>query len=109
MQKHRRPAVFRQAVPLLFVSSLIVLALAGILWKGFWWLLAAESGGYALALLFGAVDVGRKAGWKYAIMAPLIFAILHFGYGVGSLWGIIRFVMLRGKMMKKPDQAALSR
>ena len=109
MQKHRRPAVFRQAVPLLFVSSLIVLALAGILWKGFWWLLVADLCGYALGLLLGTVDVGRKAGWKYAVVAPLVFVILHFGYGLGCLWGIVRFILLRGWGMRRVDEFKLSR
>lgn len=109
MQKHRRPAVFRQVVPLLFVSSLIVLTLAGILWRGFWWFLAAELFGYALGLVFGAMDVGKKAGWKYAVVAPLVFVILHFSYGLGSLWGIVRFVLLRGWGMRRVDEFKLSR
>jgi len=109
MQKHKRPATLRQVMPLLFVASLIVLGFGGILWQGFWWLLVAELCGYALGLLLGTVDVGRKGGWKYAPLAPLVFAILHFGYGLGSLWGIVRFVILRGRMLKKPEEAKLSR
>jgi len=109
LQKHRRPATIRQVIPLLFVLSLVILGLAGFLLKFFWWLLLAEAAFYVLGLAIGSIDVGRKACWKYALLAPLVFAILHFGYGVGSLWGFIRFVVLRGKAMQKPEDVKLSR
>ena len=109
LQKHKRPASFRQLVPLLFVLSLILLGLAGFLWKQLWILLAIEATLYLLGLAIGALDVGFKAGWRYAPLTPVIFAILHFAYGLGSLWGIIRFSILRGIGMKKPEQMQMSR
>ncbi len=109
MQKHGKPAVFRQVVPLLFVSSLIVLGLGGLISQIFRWMLAAELGIYALALMHGSIDVGRQAGWKYSLLAPLVFAILHFAYGFGCLWGIVRFVLIRGIFMAKPGDSKLSR
>jgi glycosyltransferase involved in cell wall biosynthesis len=109
LQKHKRAATLRQIVPLLFVSSLIVLAVGGIVSKIFWCIFAATLLLYALALVYGSIDVGKQAGWKYALLAPVVFAILHFGYGFGCLWGIVRFVLLRGKFMTKPSDAKLSR
>ncbi len=109
MQKHRRPAVFRQAVPLLFVFSLIVLALAGFVSQIFWWMLVAVLVVYGLGLAYGSIDVGKQAGWKYSFLAPLVFAILHFGYGLGCLWGVVRFVLLRGWNLKKHKEFKLSR
>ncbi len=109
LQKHKKVASFRQLVPLLFVTSLIVLSGAGFLWTLFWWLLDAQLVIYALGLLYGVVDVGRKAGWKYASPAPLIFTILHFAYGLGSLWGFIQFVIFRGKRVQKLEKMKLSR
>lgn len=109
LQKHKRPATLRQLVPLLFMLSLLVLGLAGLLWRPFWILLALEAALYAMGLLAGAFDVGRKSGWQYAPLAPLVFAILHFGYGLGSLWGIIRFSVLRGCGIKKPEEMQISR
>jgi len=109
LQKHRRPAMFRQLVPLLLVSSLLLLGLAGLFWRPAWILLAAEAGLYLLGLAAGALDVGRRSGWKYVPMAPLIFGILHFAYGLGSLWGGIRFCLLRGRGMKRPEQMQMSR
>lgn len=109
LQKHGKPAMLRQIVPLLFVCSLVVLAFAGIVWRVFWWVLAVELMIYAAGLTYGSVDVGRKAGWKYSCVVPVVFAILHFGYGIGSLWGIIRFVVLKGRGMRKPKDMPLSR
>jgi len=109
LQKHKRAATLRQIVPLLFVSCLIVLAVGGLVSKVFWCILAATFLLYALVLVYGSIDVGKQAGWKYALLAPVVFAILHFGYGFGCLWGIVRFVLLRGKFMTKPSDAKLSR
>jgi glycosyltransferase involved in cell wall biosynthesis len=103
LQKHRRPATFRQVVPVLFVLSLLLLGFAIFLWRPFWILLGIEVVLYVIALLVGALDVARKTGWRHAPLAPLVFVILHFGYGLGSLWGIIRFLILKGYGIKKPE------
>jgi len=109
LQKHKRPASFRQLVPLLFVLSLLLPGLAGFLWKPFWILLTIEAVFYVLGLMIGTLDVGRKSGWRYAPLAPVVFTILHFAYGSGSLWGVVRFSILRGYGMKKPEQMQISR
>jgi glycosyltransferase involved in cell wall biosynthesis len=109
LQKHKRPASFRQLVPLLFVLSLLLPGLAGLLWKPLWILLAVEVALYVLGLMIGALDVGYKSGWRYASLAPIVFAILHFAYGSGSLWGVIRFSILRGSGLKKPEEMQMSR
>jgi hypothetical protein len=94
---------------LLLVLSVLLLGAAGLLWRGFWILLAVEAGMYFLGLAAGASDVGLRSGWQYAPMAPLVFVILHFGYGLGSLWGVIRFCFLKGRWMRRPDQMRMSR
>jgi glycosyltransferase involved in cell wall biosynthesis len=109
LQKHKRPASFRQLVPFLFVLSLLLTGLAGFIYKPVWILLAIETVLYVLGLVIGALDVGRKSGWRYALLAPVVFSILHFAYGLGSLWGIVRFFILRASAMKKPEQMQISR
>ena len=109
LQKHGKPATLRQVVPLLFVSSLIVLGLAGFVSQIFWWMLAATAGIYLLGLTYGTIHVGKQAGWRYSFLAPLVFAILHFAYGFGCLWGLVRFILFRGCFMTKPSDAKLSR
>jgi len=109
LQKHGSPAAVRRVVPLLFVSGLIILALAGFISPIFWWMLVAMLGIYALGLAYGTLDVGRNSGWKYAVLAPLVFVILHFGYGLGGIWGFVRFIILGGKGMVKVEDSKLSR
>jgi len=109
LQKHGKAATLRQVVPLMFVSSLIILGLAGLVSQIFWWMLAAELGIYALGLVYGSIDVGKQAGWKYSLLAPLVFGILHFAYGLGCLWGTARFVILKGRGMAKPKEVRISR
>lgn len=109
MQKHGRPAVFRQVVPILFVLIIMVLLAAGLLRTEFWLILAGTLILYGLGLLYGTFDVVRQAGIKYGLVAPLVFIIIHFGYGIGGLWGFIRFVLFRGLGMKKPAEMRLSR
>jgi hypothetical protein len=96
-------------IPLLFVSSLFFLLIAGVALKVFWILLLAEIILYGLALLTGAFQVGRKSGWRYALLAPAIFLILHFSYGLGCLWGIVRFIIFKGIGLPKPEQYRSSR
>ena len=109
LQKHKRPASFRQIVPLLFVLLLLLTGLAGLLWKPFWILLVIEVALYVLTIVIGAFDVGHKSGWRHALLAPVVFVILHFAYGLGSLWGIVRFSILRTSGMKKTEQMQMSR
>jgi glycosyltransferase involved in cell wall biosynthesis len=109
LQKHKRPATFRQLAPLAFVLSLLFLGLASLAWRSLWVLLAVEAALYVLGLFIGAIDVGRKAGWRYALAGPLVFAILHFAYGTGSLWGCVRFCILQGRGLKKREEMQMSR
>ena len=72
-------------------------------------MLAVEAGLYLLGLAAGALDVGRRSGWRFAPVAPLVFVILHLAYGLGSLWGGIRFCVLKGRGMRRPEQMQMSR
>ncbi len=95
MQKHRRPATLRQAAPLTFVLLWLVLLVSSVLWAPLGWVLLGFACLYALVLVLGGIDVGRRCGRSCGLLAPVVFAILHFGYGLGSLWGLVWFVFLR--------------
>ncbi|OHB55233.1 MAG: hypothetical protein A2Y07_11065 [Planctomycetes bacterium GWF2_50_10] len=109
MQKHRRPATLRQMVPLLLVLSMLSLLIGGAFFRPVLLLLMSEIFLYLLLLVAGIVDVSRKAGVSYGLLSPIVFIILHFGYGFGSLWGIMRFILLKGKGMPKASAHKLSR
>ncbi len=95
IQKARKPATFRQIVPLLFVTGFLVLLGAAVCWPPARWAFGAYAGLYACGLLAGAAQVARRVGAAGFVLAPVVFAILHFAYGLGSLKGIWSFVILR--------------
>lgn len=78
----------RHFVPCFFVLSLIALPLAGLLFRGFWWLLAAEIGAYlALDVLFSAK---LASGISEFFKLCGLFFIFHTAYGAGSIAGIFK-------------------
>jgi glycosyltransferase involved in cell wall biosynthesis len=93
LQKHRRPMKLRQIVPLLFLSTLLTGMVSAFLWQPLRFYLAGLVAVYASVLLVGVVDVARRKGIAQALLAPVIFVILHFGYGIGNLVGIWRFII----------------
>jgi len=109
IQKHRQPATLRQVAPLMFVALWLVLIVATFVYRPCAWILAGYAAIYLLALFAGAVDVLRRHGLAEALLAPLVFAILHFGYGLGSLKGLVWFVLLRRGPSQRPEDHALSR
>jgi glycosyltransferase involved in cell wall biosynthesis len=91
MQKHPLQMRARHFVPAVFVSATAALAIGAAVWPPARVILAVLLGLYACA--------GLAAAWRAASgdrRAPLpvvwlCFPILHFAYGSGFLWGLLRF------------------
>lgn len=101
IQKLGRPATLRQLVPMLFVTGLLSLAAAAVAFPLTRMALLVYVGLYLGGLAAGAIVVGRRTGFAGLVLAPVVFMILHFGYGLGCLWGIVRFVILRGGRVRE--------
>jgi glycosyltransferase involved in cell wall biosynthesis len=81
---------WRQALPPLFVASLLTLGLLGFAWCGFHWLLGAQILIYALSLLAAGIQIAVRHGKGYlAAGLPLAIACMHLCWGGGFLWSII--------------------
>lgn len=93
--KHGRPATVRQMVPLLFILGWIVLTIGALSWWLLRYALAAYAIVYLTGLLVGAIMAMRRHGFLVGLCTPIVFPLLHFGYGIGSLRAVIRFVILR--------------
>ncbi|HPD31000.1 MAG TPA: glycosyltransferase family 2 protein [Phycisphaerae bacterium] len=93
IQKLGQPATVRQVAPLLFVVGLVACLVGAAVWRPLTWLFAAYVALYSLGLLVGVWQVARQAGIRCALFSPVVFMILHFGYGLGSLKGIWLFVI----------------
>ena len=88
------PVSWRHLVPLVFVSSLIGSAVLSIFSQIFLWLFVFIFGSYALAnLYFSAKITVREKDFRLLFVMPLVFAALHIGYGLGSLWGLLKVIV----------------
>jgi succinoglycan biosynthesis protein ExoA len=89
-QKHPRQMSYRQFVPPVFVLSLVgslVLALI----PGYWPYSLIVPGLYLLVNLSVSVAIASRKGWRYLILLPVAFGILHLSYGTGFLSGVAAF------------------
>ena len=85
------PVSWRHLVPLLFVISLTLALLLSLLSSFFFWLFLSIAGVYLLSnLIFSFMIAFREKNIGYMFVVPVLFVLLHVGYGLGSLWGLIR-------------------
>lgn len=78
----------RHFVPLAFVLSLMLLAVAGFWWPIAWYALGLEAFTYAAMGFAMAVRAGGETPAP-AFLVFWAFVQFHMSYGVGSLWGIV--------------------
>lgn len=85
------PVSLRHLVPLGFVAALLGTSLLGLLWRPAHWLLLAILLAYGLSNLAASAQVAwRERDPRYLLAMPLTFGMLHFGYGLGSCWGVAK-------------------
>ena len=90
------PVSWRHLVPLLFVTSLIGSAGVAFIERPFLWLFLAILGLYGVASLASSFQIAsEKRDIRYLVAMPFIFGMLHFGYGLGSLWGVFKLLGAR--------------
>ncbi|HMN77402.1 MAG TPA: glycosyltransferase family 2 protein [Burkholderiaceae bacterium] len=92
MKKHGQPAALRHLLPGSFVAALaaaLVWALVGISigWPASWLPLASLVGLYVLALTALSLAIDRAAGLRLWWRLPVVLAVQHLCYGLGSLLG----------------------
>jgi len=69
-------------------SSSFQLVMRALFWATF--------SSYAIANLAASLIAAKVKGWPHVKKLPLTFAILHLGYGIGFLKGIVRFILILG-------------
>jgi succinoglycan biosynthesis protein ExoA len=88
LKKHPASLRWRHAVPPLFVSAFLGSLLSGLFWPPARWLLALITGCYLLANLTASIIAASSGGWRYLPILPIVFATIHFAWGLGVLWGL---------------------
>jgi succinoglycan biosynthesis protein ExoA len=107
IQKHKMPASVRHLIPGGFVAALLSLPLAAAKWSLAWSLWLGLMGTYSAALLIASILATFRHDWKLLPVLPVVFACYHVSYGLGFLWGIFDFVILRRK--PRPALSLLTR
>lgn len=96
LQKHPLQMSLRQFVPPAFVLALIVSALLALSYLFFpnpllLLLSSLIPASYLLANLAASFLTAARRGWSSLPFLPLIFSIIHLGYGLGFLIGLLKF------------------
>ncbi len=90
LRRYPKTLRWRQALPPLFVASLIGLALLSIWFAPVRWLLSAEIAVYLLILVAaGLLAAWQKKDWAYLPGVPLAIAAMHLAWGGGFLWSLV--------------------
>lgn len=79
----------RHLVPLVFVFTLLGSFLLGCFVTSAFLLFALVLGIYLLANFISTVFACLKFGWKYMIVLPLLFFLVHISYGWGTIIGLL--------------------
>ncbi len=95
------PVSWRHLIPLVFVSGLIFsVLLAAVLSLGLLFL-TSICGIYLFACLTASMHVTiRKRDLRYFPIMPLVFGMLHIGYGLGSFCGVMK-VLVSPRLWKR--------
>jgi len=91
MQKHGRPASLRHLVPALFVLALCA-AFVGTLVTQQWIWFGLIALPYVLASVTASLVTAARRDWRTLPLLPLVFFVLHCAYGVGFLFGLVRWI-----------------
>jgi glycosyltransferase involved in cell wall biosynthesis len=84
---------FRHYLPFVFVSSLLGTGLLSTFSPIFFYLFSRELILYVFVnLCFSAIITIKEKDLRYAILMPLAFICRHFGYGLGSIMGLIKII-----------------
>ena len=91
LRRYPKTLRWRQALPPLFVFTLVTLGLLSPWWRWARLLLAAQVGLYALALAVAGFQIALQRRCLPCLLgAPLAIATMHLSWGAGFLWGLVR-------------------
>lgn len=89
------PASPRHFIPLALVLAILASALLALVSVAGRWLLLSVAASYAIANGIASVSVARQSNdARYLAAMPPVFGALHFGWGIGSLWGLTKLAAL---------------
>jgi hypothetical protein len=79
----------------MFVAALLGSALLAVWIRPFFWVFLLIVGLYGLTNLVASIQVAlRERDARFCLVMPPVFTILHIGYGLGSLWGFAKAILI---------------
>jgi glycosyltransferase involved in cell wall biosynthesis len=108
-RKLRGIFTIRQLIPPLFVGSILLTAALSMVSDVAATVLGVLLGLYAGGAILFAVGLVRRHGIRVAASAVCAFAVLHFSYGTGFLWGALRFLVRWRATVPHPRTVRISR
>jgi len=95
LQVHLRSVRPRHLAAPLFVFALFASGLLGFLHRGFLILFLLAVVSYLTASFLFSLLIASRKGWRYFLLLPVAFAIIHLGWGLGFLWGLAHVCLRR--------------
>jgi glycosyltransferase involved in cell wall biosynthesis len=95
IQKRKAAASSRQFIPGAFVFLLLSLPFTGIWWQVAFWVWIGLVVTYLVLSITVSTGIAAREGWRFLCTLPVVFACYHIGYGVGTLRGIVDFILLK--------------
>ncbi len=91
MQKHLAVMQMRQFIPALFIFSILISLILGIIYRPFLYCFAAIIISYSALSAYNSLKIAYIEKFRCFYLLPIIFACLHFSYGFGFYFGMIKF------------------
>lgn len=84
----------RHFIPLIFILSLLIPAIAGFFWQPLWWLGVASLLAYTLvvSLISAKISFKKHLNFLYLVFT---FFVLHLSYGWGSLKALLKLPFIK--------------
>jgi len=92
---NRQAISWRHLIPFLWITFLSIFIILATFIPPIQIILFSYLGGYLLACAVSSITIGLKNGLKYFLTASFVFLLIHLSYGVGSYWGLFRFLTYR--------------
>lgn len=108
-KKIGRIFTLRQLIPPLFVGALVIPLIFSIFFKPSLWFFLFVSALYIIVNLAFSLTISFKKSTNCFFILPLVFAIIHFGWGIGYLRGIWDFIIFKKDLRAKIQGMPLTR
>jgi succinoglycan biosynthesis protein ExoA len=92
LKKHKIPISYRQQIPVLFFSTLIILAIIGILLNNLLIGIILPILYFTILLIFSLLNV-KKSVFGVPLYIPLAIFLLHTAYAAGFIAGVFKFII----------------